>query len=346
MHIDIPRAQLLIEERDTMETIDDRSTVLLTDADFGETSKQKSSTVTHTVHYQSLSQATGPLVDVSDARPGTNPTARRTAKAGPTARSRYASQWTLNRPHPPVSSHTLTTDWRLPTPRATGSVDKESDSYSVSPSQDTDRARSSMVSTESASSTYEELARAYEHAKMEEQLRHAKFTITECFISDTSSEQMTAGTNEYTDSLASSTPSESGICRFTASPPKPQDGARHEHGRPQGAQTRRRAGAPAPVPPDGLPAEPRGARGRGLSVGARGAMGQACLEPQKSRTLKRPALLEPTPAEGEGRRHRPGGAAVAAGDCLHAPAEGGGGPGAGCQDQQLPGIPAGLQGTP
>ncbi|TNN01624.1 hypothetical protein fugu_011006 [Takifugu bimaculatus] len=132
MHIDIPRAQLLIEERDTMETIDDRSTVLLTDNDFGETNKQKSSTVTHTVHYQSLSQATGPLVDVSDARPGTSeshhyPTARRTAKAGPaTARSRYASQWTLNRPHPTSSSHTLTTDWRLPTPRATGSVDKES----------------------------------------------------------------------------------------------------------------------------------------------------------------------------------------------------------------------------
>eukprot|EP00069_Balaena_mysticetus_P021222 bmy_13451T0 len=226
MHIDIPRAQLLIEERDTMETIDDRSTVLLTDADFGEAAKQKSLTVTHTVHYQSVSQATGPLVDVSDARPGTNPTTRRNAKAGPTARNRYASQWTLNRPHPTVSTHTLTTDWRLPTPRAAGSMDKESDSYSVSPSQDTDRARSSMVSTESASSTYEELARAYEHAKMEEQLRHAKFTITECFISDTSSGQLTAGTNEYTDSLTSSTPSESGICRFTASPPKPQDGGR------------------------------------------------------------------------------------------------------------------------
>lgn len=69
-----------------------------------------------------------------------DPTARRTAKAGPAAaRSRYASQWTLNRPHPTSSSHTLTTDWRLPTPRATGSVDKESDSYSVSPSQDTGR---------------------------------------------------------------------------------------------------------------------------------------------------------------------------------------------------------------
>uniref|UniRef100_H2RTA1 Cell adhesion molecule DSCAM n=1 Tax=Takifugu rubripes TaxID=31033 RepID=H2RTA1_TAKRU len=307
MHIDIPRAQLLIEERDTMETIDDRSTVLLTDNDFGETNKQKSSTVTHTVHYQSLSQATGPLVDVSDARPGTSeshhyPTARRTAKAGPaTARSRYASQWTLNRPHPTSSSHTLTTDWRLPTPRATGSVDKESDSYSVSPSQDTDRARSSMVSTESASSTYEELARAYEHAKMEEQLRHAKFTITECFISDTSSEQMTAGTNDYTDSLTSSTPSESGICRFTASPPKPQDVSRVMNMAVPKAH--RPAGELAHLPPylrmDFLlnRGVPLAARGAGVSSSSGRAVGQTCLEPQRSRTLKRPPPMEPTPME-------------------------------------------------
>ncbi|GAB1300473.1 Down syndrome cell adhesion molecule homolog [Apodemus speciosus] len=292
MHIDIPRAQLLIEERDTMETIDDRSTVLLTDADFGEAAKQKSLTVTHTVHYQSVSQATGPLVDVSDARPGTNPTTRRNAKAGPTARNRYASQWTLNRPHPTISAHTLTTDWRLPTPRATGSVDKESDSYSVSPSQDTDRARSSMVSTESASSTYEELARAYEHAKMEEQLRHAKFTITECFISDTSSEQLTAGTNEYTDSLTSSTPSESGICRFTASPPKPQDGGRVVN---MAVPKAHRPGDLIHLPPylrmDFL--LNRGAPGTSRDL----SLGQACLEPQKSRTLKRPTVLEPTPME-------------------------------------------------
>uniref|UniRef100_A0A4W4EUN2 Cell adhesion molecule DSCAM n=1 Tax=Electrophorus electricus TaxID=8005 RepID=A0A4W4EUN2_ELEEL len=292
MHIDIPRAQLLIEERDTMETIDDRSTVLLTDNDFGEPSKQKSSTVTHTVHYQSLSQATGPLVDVSDARPGTNPTARRMTKAGPAVRSRYASQWTLNRPHPQISSHTLTTDWRVPTPRATGSVDKESDSYSVSPSQDTDRARSSMVSTESASSTYEELARAYEHAKMEEQLRHAKFTITECFISDTSSEQMTAGTNDYTDSLTSSTPSESGICRFTASPPKPQDASRVTIMAVPKAH--RPGGELVHLPPylrmDFL-------LNRGAASSSREAMGQTCLEPQRSRAAKRPAALPPTPSE-------------------------------------------------
>ncbi|KAM7133274.1 cell adhesion molecule DSCAM isoform 3-T3 [Molossus nigricans] len=292
MHIDIPRAQLLIEERDTMETIDDRSTVLLTDADFGEAAKQKSLTVTHTVHYQSVSQATGPLVDVSDARPGTNPTTRRNAKAGPTARNRYASQWTLNRPHPTISAHTLTTDWRLPTPRAAGSMDKESDSYSVSPSQDTDRARSSMVSTESASSTYEELARAYEHAKMEEQLRHAKFTITECFISDTSSEQLTAGTNEYTDSLTSSTPSESGICRFTASPPKPQDGGRVMN---MAVPKAHRPGDLIHLPPylrmDFLLNRSGPGTSRDLSLG------QACLEPQKSRTLKRPAVLEPIPME-------------------------------------------------
>ncbi|XP_031166787.1 Down syndrome cell adhesion molecule homolog isoform X1 [Sander lucioperca] len=305
MHIDIPRAQLLIEERDTMETVDDRSTVLLTDNDFGETQKQKSSTVTHTVHYQSLSQATGPLVDVSDARPGTsksNPTARRTAKAGPAARNRYASQWTLNRPHPPVSSHTLSTDWRLPTPRVAGSVDKESDSYSVSPSQDTDRARSSMVSTESASSTYEELARAYEHAKMEEQLRHAKFTITECFISDTSSEQMTAGTNDYTDSLTSSTPSESGICRFTASPPKPQDVSRVMNMAVPKAH--RPGGELVHLPPylrmDFLLNRGMSCSGssRGTASGERAAMGQACLEPQKSRSLKRPSrMAPPTPTE-------------------------------------------------
>ncbi|XP_044141822.1 Down syndrome cell adhesion molecule homolog [Bufo gargarizans] len=276
---------------------DDRSTVLLTDADFGESSKQKSLTVTHTVHYQSVSQATGPLVDVSDARPGTNPTTRKNAKAGPAARNRYASQWTLNRPHPTISAHTLTTDWRLPTPRATGSVDKESDSYSVSPSQDTDRARSSMVSTESASSTYEELARAYEHAKMEEQLRHAKFTITECFISDTSSEQLTAGTNEYTDSLTSSTPSESGICRFTASPPKPLDGGKVQN---MAAPKAHRPGDVMNLPPylrmDFL--LNRGASGTSRDLG----LGQACLEPQKSRTLKRPTVLEPIPMENPSAR--------------------------------------------
>uniref|UniRef100_A0A4W3INH9 DS cell adhesion molecule n=1 Tax=Callorhinchus milii TaxID=7868 RepID=A0A4W3INH9_CALMI len=296
MHIDIPRAQLLIEERDTMETIDDRSTVLLTDSDFGEAVKQKSLTATHTVHYHSVSQATGPLVDVSDARPGTNPTARRNVKGAPSARNRYSSQWTLNRPHPPVSAHTLTTDWRVPTPHVPGSVDKESDSYSVSPSQDTDRARSSMVSTESASSTYEELARAYEHAKMEEQLRHAKFTITECFISDTSSEQLTAGTNDYTDSLTSSTPSESGICRFTASPPKPQEAGRVAN---MAVPKAHRPGDLMHLPPylrvDFL--IHRGVSGPSRDPAQGQGHGHGCLEPQRRGTMKRTLLLEPIPVE-------------------------------------------------
>uniref|UniRef100_A0A671KNH8 Cell adhesion molecule DSCAM n=1 Tax=Sinocyclocheilus anshuiensis TaxID=1608454 RepID=A0A671KNH8_9TELE len=237
MHIDIPRAQLLIEERDTMETIDDRSTVLLTDNDFGETSKQKSSTVTHTVHYQSLSQATGPLVDVSDARPGTNPTARRTAKAGPATRSRYASQWTLNRPHPPVSSHTLTTDWRLPTPRATGSVDKESDSYSVSPSQDT--GNSYMVSTKILSSKNKlgpgsSLWILWKANLIFEQCSHLHDPV--CLV----------------------------------------------------------GGELVHLPPylrmDFL-------LNRGAAPSGREATGQTCMDPQKSRMAKRPALLAPTPSE-------------------------------------------------
>lgn len=81
----------------------------------------------------------------------TDPTTRRSAKTGPTARNRYASQWTLNRPHPTISAHTLTTDWRLPTPRPAGSVDKESDSYSVSPSQDTGTGLSAGLLTKTGS---------------------------------------------------------------------------------------------------------------------------------------------------------------------------------------------------
>lgn len=42
---------------------------------------------------------------------------------------------------------------------------------------------------------------------------------------------------------------------------------------------------------------------RGASGGSREAsLGQACLEPQKSRSLKRPSLLEPTPMEAPASR--------------------------------------------
>ncbi|XP_041096333.1 Down syndrome cell adhesion molecule-like protein 1 homolog, partial [Polyodon spathula] len=152
-----------------------------------------------------------------------DPVSRKSVKSAHSTRNRYSSQWTLTKCQASTPARTLTSDWRTVGSQH-GITVTESDSYSASLSQDTDKGRNSMVSTESASSTYEELAHAYEHAKLEEHLQHAKFEITECFISDSSSDQMTTGTNENADSMTSmSTPSEPGICRFTASPPKPQD---------------------------------------------------------------------------------------------------------------------------
>uniref|UniRef100_A0A673Y106 DS cell adhesion molecule like 1 n=1 Tax=Salmo trutta TaxID=8032 RepID=A0A673Y106_SALTR len=184
------------------------------------------------VHHPALIQNTGPLIDMSDIRPGTSKWRALTAlhrKSAHSTRNRYSSQWTLTKCQSSTPARTLTSDWRTVGSQH-GITVTESDSYSASLSQDTDKGRNSMVSTESASSTYEELARAYEHAKLEEHLQHAKFEITECFISDSSSDQMTTGTNDNADSMTSmSTPSETGLCRFTASPPKPQD---YDRGRP------------------------------------------------------------------------------------------------------------------
>uniref|UniRef100_A0A8B9TIP7 Cell adhesion molecule DSCAML1 n=1 Tax=Anas platyrhynchos TaxID=8839 RepID=A0A8B9TIP7_ANAPL len=150
------------------------------------------------------------------------------AKSSRSTRNRYSSQWTLTKCQASTPARTLTSDWRTVGSQH-GITVTESDSYSrcLMRPPSADKGRNSMVSTESASSTYEELARAYEHAKLEEQLQHAKFEITECFISDSSSDQMTTGTTDNADSMTSmSTPSEPGICRFTASPPKPQDSER------------------------------------------------------------------------------------------------------------------------
>uniref|UniRef100_A0A8C7WZS5 Down syndrome cell adhesion molecule like 1 n=1 Tax=Oryzias sinensis TaxID=183150 RepID=A0A8C7WZS5_9TELE len=209
LHIDIPRVQLLIEDKEGI----------------NQSVNPQNFCTGVSLHHQALIQNSGPLIDMSDIRPGTNPVSRKSIKSAHSSRNRYSSQWTLSRPtqsHSTASARTLTSDWR--TMGSHGITATESDSYSASLSQDTDKGRNSMVSTESASSTYEELARAYEHAKLEEHLQHAKFTITECFISDSSSDQMTTGTNDPADSMTSlSTPSEPGICRFTASPPKPQD---------------------------------------------------------------------------------------------------------------------------
>uniref|UniRef100_A0A674NCB4 DS cell adhesion molecule like 1 n=1 Tax=Takifugu rubripes TaxID=31033 RepID=A0A674NCB4_TAKRU len=219
LHIDIPRVQLLIEDKEG----EDKATLPVTDTEFNQTGNPQSFCTGVSVHHQALIQNTGPLIDMSDIRPGTNPVSRKSVKSAHSIRNRYSSQWTLTKCQASTPSRTLTSDWRTVGSQH-GITVTESDSYSASLSQDTDKGRNSMVSTESASSTYEELARAYEHAKLEEHLQHAKFEITECFISDSSSDQMTTGTNDNADSMTSmSTPSEPGICRFTASPPKPQD---------------------------------------------------------------------------------------------------------------------------
>ncbi|XP_061448797.1 cell adhesion molecule DSCAML1 isoform X3 [Rhineura floridana] len=227
LHIDIPRVQLLIEDKEGIKQIgDDKATIPVTDTEFNQAVNPQSFCTGVSLHHPALIQNTGPLIDMSDIRPGTNPVSRKSVKSAHSTRNRYSSQWTLTKCQASTPARTLTSDWRTVGSQH-GITVTESDSYSASLSQDTDKGRNSMVSTESASSTYEELARAYEHAKLEEQLQHAKFEITECFISDSSSDQMTMGTNENADSMTSmSTPSEPGICRFTASPPKPLDSDR------------------------------------------------------------------------------------------------------------------------
>ncbi|KAM9034530.1 cell adhesion molecule DSCAML1 [Sarcophilus harrisii] len=227
LHIDIPRVQLLIEDKEGIKQLgDDKATIPVTDTEFSQAVNPQSFCTGVSLHHPALIQNTGPLIDMSDIRPGTNPVSRKNVKSAHSTRNRYSSQWTLTKCQASTPARTLTSDWRTVGSQH-GITVTESDSYSASLSQDTDKGRNSMVSTESASSTYEELARAYEHAKLEEQLQHAKFEITECFISDSSSDQMTTGTNENADSMTSmSTPSEPGICRFTASPPKPQDSDR------------------------------------------------------------------------------------------------------------------------
>ncbi|XP_066532988.1 cell adhesion molecule DSCAML1 isoform X2 [Hoplias malabaricus] len=224
LHIDIPRVQLLIEDKEGIKQIgEDKATIPVTDTEFSQSVNPQSFCTGVSVHHPALIQNTGPLIDMSDIRPGTNPVSRKSVKSAHSTRNRYSSQWTLTKCQASTPARTLTSDWRTVGSQH-GITVTESDSYSASLSQDTDKGRNSMVSTESASSTYEELARAYEHAKLEEHLQHAKFEITECFISDSSSDQMTTGTNDNADSMTSmSTPSEPGICRFTASPPKPQD---------------------------------------------------------------------------------------------------------------------------
>uniref|UniRef100_UPI00358E298A cell adhesion molecule DSCAM-like n=1 Tax=Myxine glutinosa TaxID=7769 RepID=UPI00358E298A len=261
---DVAHSAMPSDTKDSTEQLDgdDKSTILLTDSDYSQVGKPRGVSGTHTLpsaqqpphpHPPAHAEISGLVPSAptltGNSRPGTNPVPRKHIRQPPPPpRARYASQWTLGRTGTTtgpggtggpastgifggagVTARPPVLDTRVLTPR-TG----ESDTYSLSPSQDTDKGRNSMVSTESASSTYEELARAYEHARLEEQLRHATFEITECFVSDTSSEQraspppaatttiVTTAPDPPSSSFASdSTPSDSGIRRFTASPPRP-----------------------------------------------------------------------------------------------------------------------------
>uniref|UniRef100_S4RFJ7 Uncharacterized protein n=1 Tax=Petromyzon marinus TaxID=7757 RepID=S4RFJ7_PETMA len=182
VHVDVPRAQLLIDDKGSTERldVDDNATVLLGDGDFAS-------------RPEPFPCGLGSAASASALEPSLSPSRDPSARRGGVVRPRCVSQWTLG-----------TTLSRGHTPHGGGvggggvgvgggaghggggAAAGESDSHSVTPSQDTDKGRSSLVS-ESASSTYEELARAYEHARMEEQLRDATFQITECFVSDRSS---------------------------------------------------------------------------------------------------------------------------------------------------------------
>nr|XP_014426103.1 Down syndrome cell adhesion molecule-like protein 1 [Pelodiscus sinensis] len=192
LHIDIPRVQLLIEDKEGIKQLgDDKATIPVTDTEFSQAVNPQSFCTGVSLHHPALIQNTGPLIDMSDIRPGTSTCGGEAlrisqfSEINPDFVVQLVCVWTLTKCQASTPARTLTSDWRTVGSQH-GITVTESDSYSASLSQDTDKGRNSMVSTESASSTYEELARAYEHAKLEEQLLHAKFEITESFISDSS----------------------------------------------------------------------------------------------------------------------------------------------------------------
>uniref|UniRef100_H3BG57 Down syndrome cell adhesion molecule like 1 n=1 Tax=Latimeria chalumnae TaxID=7897 RepID=H3BG57_LATCH len=227
LHIDIPRVQLLIEDKEGIKQLgDDKATIPVTDTDFSQTVNPQSFCTGVSLHHPALIQNTGPLIDMSDIRPGTNvrPLSLSLSLSLSFFDKYIKKNWKRTKCW---GKSFLPITILLESFRFLGFFNGLIPFVFTVCFSAPDKGRNSMVSTESASSTYEELARAYEHAKLEEQLQHAKFEITECFISDSSSDQMTTGTNENADSMTSmSTPSEPGICRFTASPPKPQDADR------------------------------------------------------------------------------------------------------------------------
>lgn len=100
LHIDIPRVQLLIEDKEGIKQIgetrqsqllfvfrtvcvphcaktalfagEDKATIPVTDTEFNQTGNPQSFCTGVSVHHPALIQNTGPLIDMSDIRPGTS----------------------------------------------------------------------------------------------------------------------------------------------------------------------------------------------------------------------------------------------------------------------------------
>lgn len=144
----------------------------VTDTEFNQSVNPQNFCTGVSLHHQALIQNSGPLIDMSDIRPGTSeffflqtricvravgciaacvtdapasvpppptdPVSRKSIKSAHSSRNRYSSQWTLSRPsqsQSTASARTLTSDWR--TMGSHGITATESDSYSASLSQDT-----------------------------------------------------------------------------------------------------------------------------------------------------------------------------------------------------------------
>lgn len=146
---------------------EDKATIPVTDTEFSQSVNPQSFCTGVSVHHPALIQNTGPLIDMSDIRPGTSkfldchyriylnqafnvnythfpiflfffldPVSRKSVKSAHSTRNRYSSQWTLTKCQASTPARTLTSDWRTVSSQH-GITVTESDSYSASLSQDT-----------------------------------------------------------------------------------------------------------------------------------------------------------------------------------------------------------------
>lgn len=154
---------------------EDKATIPVTDTEFSQSVNPQSFCTGVSVHHPALIQNTGPLIDMSDIRPGTStflvllnillmkyhdcvkwalfqldafpkfshililfpdPVSRKSVKSAHSTRNRYSSQWTLTKCQASTPARTLTSDWRTVGSQH-GITVTESDSYSASLSQDT-----------------------------------------------------------------------------------------------------------------------------------------------------------------------------------------------------------------